>query len=94
MLGKCGHIFMVHSQLEHFVENLKPSTVDEQIFPNVALGFGDTVPAMREQTVKVCDNLFYMPLPLWHTPHLLKLDPTHQYNMAPFFQLTTVPVTN
>lgn len=27
--------------------------MDEQIFPHVALGFGDTIPAMREQTVKV-----------------------------------------
>jgi len=35
------------------VQHLKPSTVDEQIFPHVALGFGDTIPAMREQTVKV-----------------------------------------
>lgn len=39
-------------QLDNFVLHLKPSTVDEQIFPHVALGFGDTVPAMREQTVK------------------------------------------
>ena len=35
------------------MQHLKPSTVDEQIFPHVALGFGDTIPAMREQTVKV-----------------------------------------
>ena len=27
--------------------------VNDQIFPNVAMGFGDTVPAMREHTVKV-----------------------------------------
>lgn len=39
-------------QLDNFVQHLKPSTVEEQIFPHVALGFGDTVPAMREQTVK------------------------------------------
>lgn len=39
-------------QLDNFVQHLKPSTVDEQIFPHVALGFGDTIPAMREQTVK------------------------------------------
>jgi SCY1-like protein 1 len=42
--------------LEQFVQHLKPQIVDEQIFPHVALGFGDSVPAMREQTVKV--NLF------------------------------------
>ena len=35
------------------MQHLKPSTVDEQIFPHVALGFNDTVPAMREHTVKV-----------------------------------------
>ncbi|XP_031569276.1 N-terminal kinase-like protein [Actinia tenebrosa] len=39
-------------QLDQFVEHLKPQIVDEQIFPHVALGFGDSVPAMREQTVK------------------------------------------
>ena len=27
--------------------------MNDQIFPNVAMGFGDTVPAMREHTVKV-----------------------------------------
>lgn len=40
-------------QLDIFIHHLKPSTVEEQIFPHVSLGFGDTVPAMREQTVKV-----------------------------------------
>ncbi|KAK2553826.1 N-terminal kinase-like protein [Acropora cervicornis] len=39
-------------QLDIFIHHLKPSTVEEQIFPHVSLGFGDTVPAMREQTVK------------------------------------------
>lgn len=47
-------------QLDNFVQHLKPSTVDEQIFPHVALGFGDTIPAMREQTVKV--NAIFSPL--------------------------------
>ena len=38
----------------NFVHYLQPSIVNNQIFPNVASGFGDTLPAMREQTVKVC----------------------------------------
>ena len=46
-------IIVLMFQLDNFVQHLKPSTVDEQIFPHVALGFGDTIPAMREQTVKV-----------------------------------------
>ncbi|XP_028396144.1 N-terminal kinase-like protein [Dendronephthya gigantea] len=39
-------------QLDNFVQYLQPSVVNDQIFPNVALGFGDTVPAMREHTIK------------------------------------------
>jgi len=46
-------IFSRLFQLDIFIHHLKPSTVEEQIFPHVSLGFGDTVPAMREQTVKV-----------------------------------------
>ena len=40
-------------QLDQFVEHLQPSTVNDQIFPHVAIGFTDTLPAMREQTIKV-----------------------------------------
>ena len=40
-------------QLDQFVEHLQPSTVNEQIFPHVSIGFSDTLPAMREQTIKV-----------------------------------------
>ncbi len=39
-------------QLEHFIGHLHSSTVN-QIFPKIADGFSDTIPAMREQTVKV-----------------------------------------
>ena len=53
-LGVSAFLIICCWQLENFIEHLKPSTVDAQIFPHVALGFGDTVPAMREQTVKVC----------------------------------------
>ena len=35
------------------MQYLQPSVVNDQIFPNVAMGFGDTVPAMREHTIKV-----------------------------------------
>ena len=40
-------------QLDQFIEHLQPSTVNEQIFPHVSIGFSDTLPAMREQTIKV-----------------------------------------
>ncbi|XP_046688282.1 N-terminal kinase-like protein [Homalodisca vitripennis] len=39
-------------QLEHFIDHLQPSTVNDQIFPQVANGFMDTNPTIREQTVK------------------------------------------
>lgn len=39
-------------QMEMFVKHLQPSVVNNQIFPCVSSGFGDTLPAMREQTVK------------------------------------------
>ena len=35
------------------MEHLLPSTVNDQIFPHIAHGYGDTVPAIRELTVKV-----------------------------------------
>ena len=41
--------------MDKFVHHLQPALVNDQVFPNVATGFGDTLPAMREQTVKVCD---------------------------------------
>ena len=40
-------------QLENFIDHLQPSTVNDQIFPHVSTGFTDTVPALREQTIKV-----------------------------------------
>lgn len=39
--------------MEKFVKHLQPAVVDNQIFGCVATGFGDTLPAMREQTLKV-----------------------------------------
>jgi len=39
-------------QMDNFVHHLQPAIVNDQVFPNVATGFGDTLPAMREQTVK------------------------------------------
>lgn len=48
---------MYSFQLENFIEYLQPAVVNDQIFPNVAMGFGDTVPAMREHTVKVTIGL-------------------------------------
>jgi len=40
-------------QLDLFVDHLQPSTVNDQIFPHVSSGFSDTLPAMKEQTIKV-----------------------------------------
>ncbi|XP_034941387.1 N-terminal kinase-like protein [Chelonus insularis] len=39
-------------QLDRFVSHLQPSTVNDAIFPQVARGFLDTNPAVREQTIK------------------------------------------
>ncbi|XP_012275929.1 N-terminal kinase-like protein isoform X2 [Orussus abietinus] len=39
-------------QLDRFVNHLQPATVNEAIFPQVARGFLDTNPAVREQTIK------------------------------------------
>ncbi len=50
--SKCSDYCLAFVQLEHFIGHLHSSTVN-QIFPNIADGFSDTIPAMREQTVKV-----------------------------------------
>ncbi|GLH15166.1 N-terminal kinase-like protein [Gryllus bimaculatus] len=39
-------------QLEYFIGHLQASVVNDQIFPQVANGFMDTNPTIREQTVK------------------------------------------
>ena len=39
-------------QLDRFVDHLQSATVNEAIFPQVARGFLDTNPAIREQTIK------------------------------------------
>ncbi|XP_017769232.1 PREDICTED: N-terminal kinase-like protein [Nicrophorus vespilloides] len=39
-------------QLEYFIGHLQAGTVNDQIFPQVAHGFMDTNPTIREQTVK------------------------------------------
>lgn len=41
-------------QLEMFITHFQPAIVNDQIFPQVAHGFLDTNPTIREQTVKVC----------------------------------------
>ena len=40
------------SQLDNFIEYIDNGVIDQQIFQSVATGFTDTVPGMREQTVK------------------------------------------
>ncbi|KAJ3649115.1 hypothetical protein Zmor_020875 [Zophobas morio] len=39
-------------QLEYFIGHLQSATVNDQIFPQIAHGFMDTNPTIREQTVK------------------------------------------
>ena len=39
-------------QLEHFAGHLQASTVNDQIFPQIANGFLDANPTIREQTVR------------------------------------------
>lgn len=41
-------------QLDLFINHFQPQIVNDQIFPQVAHGFLDTNPTIREQTVKVC----------------------------------------
>lgn len=45
-------------QLELFINHFQPQIVNDQIFPQVAHGFLDTNPTIREQTVKVILNKF------------------------------------
>lgn len=46
-------------QLEYFIDHLHASTVNDEIFPQIAHGFMDTNPTIREQTVKVKIFFFY-----------------------------------
>lgn len=39
-------------QMDQFVEHLQPAVVNDQIFPHICHGFNDTVPMIRESTVK------------------------------------------
>lgn len=39
--------------LVHFIGHLQPQVVNDQIFPNVAMGFLDTNPYIRDQTIEV-----------------------------------------
>lgn len=39
-------------QIEEFIDHIQPSIVNNQIFPNVAQGFMDTNPTIRDHTIK------------------------------------------
>lgn len=47
-------------QLEFFIGHLQAATVNDQIFPQIAHGFMDTNPTIREQTVKVRKKYKYL----------------------------------
>ena len=40
-------------QIEFLIEHMDPKTVNDQIYPQIATGFLDTNPTIREHTVKV-----------------------------------------
>jgi len=40
------------SNIESFADHLTPSLVNEKIFPNLALGFSDVSPKLRELTIR------------------------------------------
>lgn len=44
-------------QIGMYIEHIPVSTINEQIFPNVSLGFNDTNPLVRETTIKVSDHI-------------------------------------
>lgn len=46
--------------MEFFVKYLNPKIVDTQIYPQLATGFTDTVPALREETIKVLEIIKYV----------------------------------
>lgn len=46
-------------QLDSFINHFQPQVVNDQIFPQVAHGFLDTNPTIREQTVKVIQTSFH-----------------------------------
>ncbi|GFX28043.1 n-terminal kinase-like protein [Trichonephila clavipes] len=39
-------------QVEQFIDHIQPSVINNQIFPNIAQGFLDTNPTIRDQTIK------------------------------------------
>ena len=43
--------------MENYAPHLRTSTASKEIFPNVALGFTDSVAAVREETVKVGNEM-------------------------------------
>ncbi len=40
-------------QLDAFIEHLSATVINEQIFPNLCQGFCDSIPAIRESTIRV-----------------------------------------
>ena len=38
-----------------YIEHIPVATVNDQLFPSIAMGFNDTNPLVRETTIKVSD---------------------------------------
>uniref|UniRef100_A0A182MPZ9 N-terminal kinase-like protein n=1 Tax=Anopheles culicifacies TaxID=139723 RepID=A0A182MPZ9_9DIPT len=74
-------------QLDLFISHLQPNVVNDQIFPQIAHGFLDTNPTIREQTVKVRQRVLVSafiramrdPFPPSRVAGILALAATQQY---------------
>ena len=42
-------------QMNLYIEHIPQATVNDQLFPSIAMGFNDTHPLVRETTIKVSD---------------------------------------
>ncbi len=47
-------------QLDAFIEHLSATVINDQIFPNLCQGFCDSIPAIRESTIRVCPTFWFM----------------------------------
>ena len=60
-----------------FVEHLSPASINDQIFPNICTGFGDTHPSIRENTIRaivlIAPKLNYNNLNIELMKHLARL---------------------
>ncbi len=51
-------------QLDAFIEHLSATAINDQIFPNLCQGFCDSIPAIRESTIRVKQPLLHKYFPI------------------------------